>query len=338
MNIRNFDHLLLVKQLYQDALDSSDRVDRSLLTRALIILDLSVDLALKSILLNLDPDFLADKGKGDIAWPELWRKTDLALKQSGRTGLTEFSECKSLHDLRNLVQHQGSEPSKSDLTRYLKAVERMLGLAFSATFGLDFSNLRKWDFLENEDLRKLLAESEEFLDKGNSVLSIIGCKIARDKIVQAIRSYARGPHEHRPRMDYYPRPSFGSNVPQDLTDMKVFVDYVNEVNDHTQKQIERLEQEILLIGFGLSTADTRKFVHASGFTHETFFEDGGMSVQVVGGRTPEELEAEAAFMLNFLFSLLRALGESTSTVLSDLKVERPLSTQEIASYVDWFTT
>lgn len=326
--VRNFEHLLLTKQLYQDALDSSDRGDRSLLTRALIILDLSIELALKNILLNLDPNFAPDQGRRDILWHDLWRKTDAALKQVSGNNLSERSECVRLHEFRNLVQHHGFEPSISDLRRYLASAERMLCDAFRDAFGLDFHNLRHWDFVENEDIKRLLNESEEFLGNGNPVMCMIGCKWVRDMVIDAIRT-----HSGRVREGHAPHLS--GHISQEAESLGQFGEFILNWNEYLNKRIRQLEDELVLIGFGLSTTDTRQFLSACGITHESMMADGHIEVNLVRGGVREEAEHESAFMLNYLYRLLQALGESSTDILSSVTVRLPLSEQEIVSY-DWF--
>lgn len=325
--IRNFDHLLVSKQLYQDAFDSSER-DQSLLTRALILLDLAIELALKNILLNLDPNFAPEQGKRDILWQELWRKTDAALKQVAGSGLSERSECTRLHEFRNLVQHHGFEPSIADLKRYLESAERMLTAALRDAFGIDFRNLRRWDFVESEDIKTLLNESEEFLKNGNPVVCMIGCKLARDKVIDAIRKHAR-----RFRAGVAPHLSWSAR--QDAESVNEFASYLLHWNEYANLRIGQLEDELVLIGFGLSTTDTRQFLTAGGVTGESMMEDGHMTIHILRDPVREQADRESTFMLNYLYRLLRALGERRSDLLSLVKVKVPLSGQAIVSH-DWF--
>lgn len=58
---RNTDQLVLVKQLYQDANNLITDRDRLSLTKAVIILDLSVELMLNNIVLNLDPNLTVNQ-------------------------------------------------------------------------------------------------------------------------------------------------------------------------------------------------------------------------------------------------------------------------------------
>jgi hypothetical protein len=199
-SIRNFEQLILVKQLYEDARELAERRDRLALTKAIILLDLSIEQLLKSILLNHNPSFFIPRGKSDINWKELWQNASDAVQKEKGVALSEQSESSSLHQLRNLVQHHGTEPPTSDVKRYIVSTARMLANSFRDAFDLDFDKLRSFDFVENNDLRRLLNESEEFLSNGNPVVCIIGCKLARKLIVDAVHRYTT-----KERFDSFPQ-------------------------------------------------------------------------------------------------------------------------------------
>jgi hypothetical protein len=298
------------------------------LTRALIILDLSIELALKTTLLNLDPDFGPDQGKRDILWHELWRKTDSALKRLADNGLLERSECARLHEFRNLVQHHGFEPLIADLKRYLESAERMLSGAFRDAFDLDFRNLRRWDFVDNKDIKRLLNECEEFLKNGNPVVCMIGCKLARKLILGAIRSESG-------RLQEGHVPHLNSRARENAQSLGEFGSFILGWNEHTNRRIRQLEDEVVLIGLGLSTTDTRQFLNAQGVTHEAMMGDGHLEMSIVRNPVRDIAEHESVFMLDYLYRLLGALSQSAADILTSVEIYIPLSKQGIVSY-DWF--
>lgn len=94
--IRNFEQLIVVKQLYQDARDLSQRGDRLSLTKSIILLDLAVEQSLKSILLNLNPNFIIPRGRNDISWKDLWRNASSAVQNTKGVSLSEQNESSRL--------------------------------------------------------------------------------------------------------------------------------------------------------------------------------------------------------------------------------------------------
>lgn len=138
---------MLVKHLYQDARDLLERGDRLSLTKAIILRDLAVEQALKSVLLNLNPNFIIPRGRNDIGWRDLWREASDAVLGAKGVALSEHSESSRLHELRNLVQHHGTEPPASEVRRFAVSTNRMLAATFRDAFDLDFDGLRPWDFV-----------------------------------------------------------------------------------------------------------------------------------------------------------------------------------------------
>jgi hypothetical protein len=224
-----------------------------------------------------------------------------------------------------MVQHHGHEPPGDELKRGLDAGRRMMVSAFRDCFEIDFDDLRLWDFVQHLDVRQLLNECEEFLKRGNPVLSMIGCKLARSKILTAIRI-----HTHDYNEDLFPT-LFPIDMRHCVRDSlgevgEVLLEFV----ESTHEQLLALRTEVLLVGLGLPTLDTRRFLQAQGFTSESVFTDGQMDVNISGNGSAEEVKEIAVFMLNYIYRLLRALGDSMESVLSTVTVKVPLSQQGIA--------
>lgn len=322
-SIRNFEYLILIKQLFQDGSDSASRDDRLSLTKAMILLDLSVEQTLKVILLNLNPNFLIPKGRNDIGFKDLWREASAAIQSAAGTPLPEQNESARLHELRNLVQHNGTEPPPADVRRYVISTGRMLTEGFRLAFGIDFDNLRFWDFVANEDLRRLLNESEQYLKDRNPVLCIIGCKQARDLVIDAIGKYvARG---------RYSGDSFPSFEAKELgRALGEQARNLAEIHKYIVGLVQRLETEVILIGMGMPIVDTRRFMQLRGATVEALSMSGRMTVRIKESNPNREAETEnARFMLNYLYRLIRRAEEDHPGLFDEIGIKLPLSGQKI---------
>lgn len=326
-SFRNFEQLILVKQLFQDARDLAERGDRLSLTKAIILLDLSIEQSLKSILLNLNPNFIIPRGRNDITWKELWQNASSAVQNAKGVPLSEQNESSRLHELRNLVQHHGTEPPASEVRRYVVSTNQMLTDTFKDAFDLAFDNLRPWDFVGNDDLRRLLNECEEFLRNDNPVVCVVGCKVARRLIVDALDKYTTKGHFDFPPI-YNPR---FHHVGQSVEG------FVSSLSYYLSERIERLETEIILVGMGLPIIDTRRFLQITGKTYENMMADGHLDFGIGNPDSDKETEiANAKFMLDYLYRLIRSIEENHPGVLSEIKVQIPLSEQGITKYTDWF--
>lgn len=328
-SIRNFEQLILVKQLYEDARELAERRDRLALTKAIILLDLSIEQLLKSILLNHNPSFFIPRGKSDINWKELWQNASDAVRKEKGVALSEQSESSSLHQLRNLVQHHGTEPPTSDVKRYIASTARMMANSFRDAFDLDFHKLRSFDFVENNDLRRLLNESEEFLSNGNPVVCIIGCKLARKLIVDAIHRYTTNE-----KFDSLPTARFDTS--RDTQTVKKLANFISKFSESSSKRIKRLETEIILVGMGLPIVDTRRFMQLQGATTEDLVSDGDLRVYIKTTDIDKDAEtANANFLLEYLSRLLRLVEEDNLEILSGIKVQIRLGEHSISSYEGW---
>jgi hypothetical protein len=228
--LRNFDQLILIKQLYHDAHDLAERGDRLSLTKSIILLDLSIEQMLKNILLNLDPSFIAPRGRNDITYRELWDNASRAVQDAKGVTLSERNESTRLHEFRNLVQHNGTVPTQVEVRRYSVATERMLRAAFNGAYDLDFKSFRPWDFVANTDLRSLLNESEDFLRGGNPIVCIIGCKHAHQLIIEAIRRHTM------PDGSYLPG-SLGYRAQEQVEAINEFAEYILKHNEEISARL-----------------------------------------------------------------------------------------------------
>jgi len=189
----------------------SGRPDALSLTKAIVLLDLSVELMLNNIVLNLDPNFTVNETKGseDISRKTLWGNAARAVRATNKGSLPEAREIANLHALRNLVQHSGNQPSQSETERYFAAIRVMFSTVFENVYGLDFSRFQIWDLVANNDLREWLRDSEVALTKGHPEICIAGCNHAHDLIIGAIRRFTKlrrfrsSVSFHRPRLDQH---------------------------------------------------------------------------------------------------------------------------------------
>ncbi len=314
--VRKPESLLLVKQLFEDSRSLSDRDDSLSLSKAVIILDLAVEQLLNHIVLNLDPDLdvNASKAGKEIDRKTLWGNAATCLRKEKGAGLTESREVSNLHALRNLVQHIGTEPAKSEVKRYVHATAVMLSNAFKDAYDLNFESFRLWDFVSNRDLQRWLKESEDFLSEGNVEACIVGCKIAHQWILEAVRKQTK-----LSRMR--------ASISRDLRGSHVAV-ALQKLRKELIEDIQYLENEVMAIGVGLPVMDTRRFLQLTRVTRVFIAEAGNLSV--IGNSDPRENDpAVANFMLEYLMRLINLVEDGYPGVLSNINVKIFPKEQEI---------
>jgi hypothetical protein len=313
---RNLHQLLLVKQLYEDASLHAGYGDTFSHTKSVILLDLSVEMVLNNIVLNLDPDLTvnASKGSQDTDRRTLWGNAASAINKAKSKRLLEIREMANLHSLRNLVQHNGTEPTQTEVKRYLSAAELMLTAAFRDAYELDFANFRIWDVIENDDLRRWLKESEDFLSEGNVKACIVGCILAHQWIVKAIRQQTK---ESRAR----------ASISYELKGSRA-AEALQKIRKELIEDIELLENEMVAIGVGLPVMATRRFLRLTRVILVFIAEAG--NIQVRGKGDPQENDPTVAnYMLEYLVRLINLVEDGDPGVLNTIKVKIFPSDQKI---------
>lgn len=341
MPTRNPQQLLLIKQLYEDARLLAGREDDLSVMKATLSLDHSVEQMLNTIIMDMTTHNVPQRGTGrkDIGWGDIWKRAMEAIESAGHD-LMNHAQLLSLHEVRNLAQHNGSIPTQAEVRRYIEPVEEMLAGAFRDVYGLDFQSFRLWDLVPNEDLRQLLRDSERALEMGRPGICVIGCSQAHSKIVKAIREHTklrrlrfsqvfsqRGqtqislpagvPHELRAK---------GQQAAQQIN--SEIRRGVAQFRSEIMKEIEFLEDEVVTIGIGMPIMDTRRFLKIG---------DQGMKPTGYGGivqYVQEELDSDteesrdgARFMLSYLSRLVRLIHEAYPEVVKSIEVSIPLTSQ-----------
>lgn len=185
-------------------------------------------------------------------------------------------------------------------------VQNMLANTFQDAYSLDFDNFRDWDLIANEDLRRWLKESEDFLSEGNAEACIVGCILAHRWIIEAIRKQTK-PSRTRSALRYDLRGSGAARALQ-------------KVREELTTDIELLENEVVAIGVGLPVMDTRRFLQLTKVTGVFHAEAG--NIEVVGDSDPRAKgPIVASSMLKYLVRPINLVEDGYPGVLNTIKVK-----------------
>lgn len=347
MLVRNPHQLLLSKQLYEDSRLLAERDDAFSHTKAVILLDLSVETLLNNVVLNFDPDLTvnASKGSQDTDRRTLWGNAGTALNKAKGKRLPETREMANLHALRNLVQHSGTEPSRTEVRRYVAAAEVLLKGVFADAYDLDFLSFRLLDIIANEDLRLLLRESEYALEKGRPDICMAGCKYAHELIISAVRENTKlrrtrisSVFSGRGQSSYTTRP--GGLQGAVAAQARQAANQIDRALKGAEAQLRReiireldfLEDEMVTVGVGMPLMDTRRFQKMGRSVLVLIAESGSLQTNQESGTEPPR--ENALFMLNYVTRLIRLIDESYPDVLADVKVPERLSQQRLWEGLD----
>jgi hypothetical protein len=344
MSIPTPHQLILVRQLYEDAFNLAAREDDLSLTKALILLDLSVEQMLNQLLRDFDRDFAPnfDSGRRDVGWRQLWQLAQPVMKDMG-SRLVNYRELSSLHEIRNLAQHNGSIPAQGEVKRYIQPVSEMMRTVFRDAYNQDFDTFTLWELIPNEGLRQWLQDSEFALKKGRVTVCIAGCNVAHGLIISAIRTNTKLRRFQISLSNVLPRSPGGYHaVPSGLLGLASQLrQAANQIDnairqgvEHFRKEILRemefLEDEVVTIGVGLPLMDTRRFQKIGNHALVFLAESGDIQIRTKTlGTEQSELLEGARFMLTYLSRLVRLVDEAYPEVLAGVRVKKRLREQGI---------
>jgi len=310
----NAQQLLLVKDLFGDAQALALRDDTFSTSKAILLLDLSVELMLRAVIFTLVPNL---NPKRDLYWKDLWKEADDALKRRN-CQLHNYAPLKALHDHRNMVQHAGAVYHFSQAQMHVPPVEDMLSHAFQDVYGLDFSSYSLLGLIANDDLRKWLHDTEKILNEDGPILAITACKFAHRLVIGEVRRRTRRwwPSSFRTR---------GLDAVDQVSIQSAF----KEIKEQFDSEFEALEHEVIAIGVGLSILEARRFRTFGGYVQLSVTLDGQWHINIGPDRPFQENKEAAEFMLGYLSRLIRYIEQTFGSALQNLKIEVPLMKQEL---------
>lgn len=303
--------LLLVKELYKEAEQASGREDTFSTSKGILFLDLAVEQMLLTIITMLPSKVTIPKG--ELKWEQLWQTASEVMADNGHS-LPGKVSLKNLHQDRNRVQHAGSTFHFTQVRKHIGPVHNMVGTTFQEAFALDFENFREWDFIENEDLRRWLRESEDFLEEGNALACIVGCIVAYGWVIDAVRKQTKLGRMRR---------SIGHEIRG-----TTFAKALNEVRKELLEDIRLLENEVVAIGVGLPVMDTRRFLKFTRVIGVFLAEAGNISV-ARHGHSLDNDPTVANFMLEYLARLIQLVADGYPDVLNTISVKLFPKEQEV---------
>lgn len=77
-----------------------------------------------------------------------------------------IKQMESLHEVRNIIQHQGDIPDEETVIKYKGYTQEFLKEVVKNEFGISFDELSLASLIEDEELRKTIQKAEEYFKKG----------------------------------------------------------------------------------------------------------------------------------------------------------------------------
>ena len=236
--------------------------------------------------------------------------------------LQNYSPLKTLHEHRNMVQHAGAVYHFSQMRTFVVPTEGMLTHAFKDVYRLDFRAM-----IANDDLRQWLEDAAELLAAGKPNLTIAACNYLHRIVIEELQTRTAG------RSTTWSRRLSPRDL--DLDHSVPLTEAVIKLDERMTDAIEALENEVAAIGVGMSILEVRQFRAAGDVITVSVYSDHQMEINVNYDKPFEAQQSSAEFMLMYLTRLIKSIEETYRSVLEKLKIQVPLSTQDVVkSFAD----
>ncbi len=151
--------LIMVKQIFNEALFHSERKSNSA-SRILTIIgfDLAVETILKTVYSTLE-----EKNKPKENFLALVEQVEKILNQEGIGSIPKRREIFYVHEIRNIAQHKARYPTSNEIDEARIYIRDFLKDIISQVWNISFFELSFIDFIRNDEIRRLLTDSEQEL-------------------------------------------------------------------------------------------------------------------------------------------------------------------------------
>ena len=265
--------LILAKTLFLHGSSHATREDEVSRMLALHNFDNAIEILLKCI--------ASKRGIKFEKWPPKFRGLLKRLK------LPLSDQILSLHEVRNIVQHQGDIPDKETVIKYKGYAEDFFRKIIKDEFNLSFEELSLASLIKNKELRNTIFKAEKAFEKGNYKNCIIYCDEALSKATFEVADI----FGKAGMLTGY----FGAgNELKKVINKQYFQSFKQEETRKLAKDISRAILQLGLASTGMQFLDE----YRSGF-----LEFRGI-ISKVDNVPKEKLKEKAQFCLNFVIGLL----------------------------------
>lgn len=250
--------LLFTKRLFNHGVQHSNKISE--LDRFLAIhhFDNAIELFLKTIAIR---EGILTSNKQDFNFKDLFNEINIRFEQ--KTPIYKLplkDQIFTLHDTRNLAQHQGDASSFSTIIKYQEYTKDFFYKCFKDIFKIDFDKIYASFLVENEDIKKLLVESEKNIEETNFKKSIeLSVKsfnhLKFNKISRVISTYL-SPIKFRPH-SFDP---LGKQFDQKLISL---IEELNGILKENSRNVENLarivEEDFAILKLGVDYTEYEHF-------------------------------------------------------------------------------
>lgn len=154
--------MLLAKEFYLNGVESAYKKDPLNRMIAVHNFHISIEITIKSILLKYE---IRTEKTLNIDFESMLNAVDgFGDFKENNLKLPYRQEIRNLNSMRNLVQHHVNEPSENDMDDWRLFSYRFLKRVFKSYFEIDFDEISRISFIDNEGLKQYLTQSKKKID------------------------------------------------------------------------------------------------------------------------------------------------------------------------------
>jgi len=236
--------ILMSKEFYLNGVELARNIDPLSKMMAVHNFHIAIEIAVKSILLNYE---IRNDKTLNIDFESMLNEIDKhpLFKEKGQK-LPYRQEIRNLNQMRNLVQHHVIEPDESSMEDWRLFSSRFLTKVFDGYFNVNFDNVNRITFVNNEGLKKYLDVAMNYL---------------KEKNFEPATSYAAAAFEFASFSisDFIPKSSSSFFVGVSLDRSEINSRYLKDAFDKTHERIDESEHFSVLLASGLSLSEYKKF-------------------------------------------------------------------------------
>lgn len=327
MNPQTLKRLLYIKKIILSAEESNE--DNTEITRvfSLLFADNAIEMLLKTIATD---NGVALNYRKDLDFKDIWNEINNKISSP----LPLKTEIFNLHEERNLVQHQGSVPSKQNIDRHLSYGRRFLEQSISQVYSKNFDEIYISDLIEIKQFKDKLKEIENliehssFNDVPKKASELFSLMLATSEIKHFSLPHRWTKHTFgSPNFQYRPS-SFSYSFPQ----YRQIQDAFRKQNEELTKQSEDLgkcyealkEIHKVLDALENFASDTIEQFKAQSIIHDyakfskfkilipktiTIYNNGQLTFETDDNPKQSYSKEEAIFIFNFVLDVALKLQE-----------------------------
>lgn len=243
--------VLLSKEFYLNGVESAQKNDPLNKIMAIHNFHISIEIVVKAILLKYE---IRNEKTLNIDFESMLNAVDQFDEfQKKGLKLPYRQEIRNLNQMRNMAQHHVIEPDQSTMDDWRLFSYRFLKQVYDSYFEINFDEVNRISFVENEGLSKYLKKAQQYLEDGN---------------YDSASCFSAGAFEYASLSisDFIPNSSAEFFITSGLRHSDVGRDF-QDAFKKTLKRVDESEHFSALLASGVHLSDYKKYKDSSPFVH-----------------------------------------------------------------------